>query len=154
MDAGGAVSTKPPSKEEKPAAKPAVAKGATEPPAAAAEKPAEGAAPAAGEEGDATKSGRGQRRATPGASGGLARRSERNPGSSDAEYKPPPPLTDAQIAAMSLAELHDAQSKVAEARKRVPADDAATAARLKDEFYKLQAKLQEKRNAGGGGGGG
>ncbi|MFM7806839.1 MAG: hypothetical protein ACKPEA_02780, partial [Planctomycetota bacterium] len=97
---------------------------------------------------DGAKSGKGARRATGAGSPGLARRSERTPGSSDAEFKAPAPLSDADIAAMTREEALAAVSKVSEARQRVPADDEETRKRLKSEFDKLMGKI---RSGGGGG---
>lgn len=93
-----------------------------------------------------SKAGRGARRAGAGGTPGLARRSERTPGSSDTEFKAPPPLSDADIAAMSREEALAAVSKVSEARQRVPTDDEETRKRLKSEFDKLMAKIR----SGGG----
>jgi hypothetical protein len=90
------------------------------------------------------KSGRGSRRssASAGSTPGLARRSERNPGSSDAEFKAPEPLSDAAIAAMTTEEIKSTLSKVSEARNRIPKDDTETQTRLKAEFNKLMARLR------------
>jgi Tfp pilus assembly protein PilN len=73
--------------------------------------------------------------------GGLARRSERNPGSADAEFKPPPPLSDADIAAMSREEAQAALSKVSEARQRI-ATDSEEQKRLRNEFNKIMSHLR------------
>jgi hypothetical protein len=83
---------------------------------------------------------KGMRRAVPsGTSGGLARRSERTPGSSDATVPVPPPITDEQIAAMTRSEASEAASRVAKARREASVD-AATQARLKSEFEKLMLR--------------
>lgn len=105
----------------------------------AATQPA-GEPPAAGEgaaEGGASK---GMRRSVPsGSTGGLARRSERTPGSAESTVPVPPPLTDEQIASMTKAEASEAASRVAKARREAAVDDA-TKARLKAEFDKLMAR--------------
>ena len=89
------------------------------------------------------KSGRPSRRtgASGGGESGLARRSERNPGSSDAEFKAPEPVSDAAIAAMTLEEVKTTLSKVSEARQRLPKDDPEQT-RLKHEFDKLMSRLR------------
>ena len=76
-----------------------------------------------------------------GSESGLARRSERNPGSSDAEFKPPEPLSDAAIAAMTPEEVKTTLSKVSEARQRMPKEDPEQI-RLKQEFDKLMGRLR------------
>lgn len=128
------------------------ARAATKPQADKGDKGGEQTASApAGEEpaaDGAAKGGKGARRTTGSGSTGLARRSERTPGSSDVDFKPPPPLSDADIAAMTREEALAAVSKVSEARQRVPADDEETRKRLKSEFDKLMAKI---RSGGGGG---
>lgn len=85
---------------------------------------------------------RGMRRSASGSAGGLARRSERTPGSGDTGFPVPPPLTDEQIAAMSKAEAQEAAARVGRARKESSTDEA-TAARLKAEFEKLVARTRE-----------
>ena len=101
----------------------------------------------AGAESEGTADGDGKagrsRRGTPASSSGtgLARRGERTPGSADEEFKPPPPLSDAQIEAMSGAELKAALAKVGEARQRVP-KDSDDWKRLKAEFDKLMTRLR------------
>lgn len=152
---GDGVSAKPSGKvDTKPASKPAAAtpKDAGGEAAASQDKPGETPATGAGEEGDgAGKQGRAGRRAGAGSgSGGLARRTERTPGSSDGEFKPPPPLSDADIQAMTLPEVSEALRRVAEARRRDPRQDEAVTARLKEEFTKLLARQAALKNAGGG----
>lgn len=85
---------------------------------------------------------RGMRRSASSSGGGLARRSERTPGSGDTGFPVPPPLTDEQIAAMSRAEAQEAAARVGRARKESSTDEA-TAARLKAEFEKLVARTRE-----------
>jgi hypothetical protein len=90
------------------------------------------------------RGGRGSRRSSTsaGSTSGLARRSERNPGSADTEYKAPEPLSDAAIAAMSIEEVKTTLSKVGEARNRISKEDTETQARLKAEFNKLMARIR------------
>jgi hypothetical protein len=149
---GGSVSTKPSSKPQGKGSGKAVA---------AKEPAADGSAPApegsdthaGGEEGDASKAGRGQRRGGQGTGGGgLPRRSDRTPGSSDASFTPPPPLSDADIDHMTREEALAAVSRVSEARRRVPDTDAETKDRLKKEFDKLMAKIRSMAKDAGGGG--
>ena len=102
-------------------------------------QPAPAAEAATGERADAS-AGKGMRRSVPsGTSGGLARRSERTPGSSDSTVPVPPPITDEQIAAMTRTEASEAASRVAKARREASVD-AATQARLKSEFEKLMLR--------------
>ncbi len=146
----GGVSTKPSNKPQgKSSGKSAAAKeGSPEAPAA----PTDSVDAGGGDTGEASKGARGQRRGSPAtAGGGLPRRSDRTPGSSDASFTPPPPLSDSDIEHMTREEALAAVSKVSEARQRVPADDTATKDRLKKEFDKLMAKIRS--TAGGGGGG-
>jgi len=110
---------------------------------------AEGSTSGASADGDGAAEGEGRaarasRRGGSGSAsaGSLPRRSERNPGSSDGEYKAPEPLSDAAIAAMTIEEVKTILSKVSEARQRVPKDDTATQTRLKNEFNKLMARLK------------
>ena len=98
--------------------------------------------------GDGASSGRGGRRGgSGGGSGaGLAKRSERTPGSADSTVPIPEPLSDEQIAAMTKSQALEAVSKVSQARNSGSVDDD-TKKRLKSEFDKLMAKIR----AGGGG---
>ena len=90
-----------------------------------------------------SRGGRASRRAgaSSGSDAGLARRSERNPGSADADVKAPEPVSDAAIAAMTVEELKTTLSKVSEARQRLPKDDKEQV-RLKHEFDKLMSRLR------------
>jgi hypothetical protein len=124
----------------KPSSKPVKAERKSGSDAVAASETGGGeAAPADGGE---SKGARATRRS--GASGGesgLARRSERNPGSSDSDFKPPEPLSDAAITAMTPEEVKTTLSKVSEARQRMPKDDPEQV-RLKREFDKLMGRLR------------
>jgi hypothetical protein len=100
-------------------------------------------------DGAAGKSARPNRR--PGSTGGggsdLARRSERNPGSSDAEFKAPEPLSDAAIAAMTLEEVKTMLSKVSIARLGLAPDDPEQP-RLRIEFDKLISRTRPQKGGG------
>ncbi len=139
------ISDKPPPAGKRPSgvsAKPSLKPAKTERKVEAAAAESSGEDPGASEGGEG-KTGRASRRS--GASGasdsGLARRSERNPGSADAEVKAPEPLGDATIAAMTIEEVKTALSKVSEARQRLPKDDKEQV-RLKHEFDKLMGRLR------------
>jgi hypothetical protein len=111
-------------------------------------KTGEASTDAASSSSDGAASGRGSRRSgSGGGSGaGLAKRSERTPGSADSTVPIPEPLTDEQIAAMTKSQALEAVSKVSQARNSGSVDDD-TKKRLKSEFDKLMAKIR----AGGGG---
>jgi hypothetical protein len=132
---------RPSTVSSKPSAKPAKSERKSGSDAIAASETAGDDAPAA--EGGEGKGARASRRsgASGGSESGLARRSERNPGSSDAEFKAPEPLSDAAIAAMSIEEVKTALSKVSEARQRMSKEDPEQA-RLKSEFGKLMMRLR------------
>jgi Tfp pilus assembly protein PilN len=131
---------RPSTVSSKPSSKPVKAERKSGSDAVAASETGGGeAAPADGGE---SKGARATRRS--GASGGesgLARRSERNPGSSDSDFKPPEPLSDAAITAMTPEEVKTTLSKVSEARQRMPKDDPEQV-RLKREFDKLMGRLR------------
>jgi hypothetical protein len=111
-------------------------------------KTGEASTDAASSSSDGAASGRGSRRSgSGGGSGaGLAKRSERTPGSADSTVPIPEPLSDEQIAAMTKSQALEAVSKVSQARNSGAVDDD-TKKRLKSEFDKLMAKIR----AGGGG---
>ena len=111
-------------------------------------KTGEASTDAASSSSDGAAGGRGSRRSgSGGGSGaGLAKRSERTPGSADSTVPIPEPLTDEQIAAMTKSQALEAVSKVSQARNSGAVDDD-TKKRLKSEFDKLMAKIR----AGGGG---
>lgn len=111
-------------------------------------KTGEASTDAASSSSDGAAGGRGSRRSgSGGGSGaGLAKRSERTPGSADSTVPIPEPLSDEQIAAMTKSQALEAVSKVSQARNSGAVDDD-TKKRLKSEFDKLMAKIR----AGGGG---
>jgi len=111
-------------------------------------KTGEASTDAASSSSDSAASGRGNRRSGSGGGNGagLAKRSERTPGSADSTVPIPEPLSDEQIAAMTKSQALEAVSKVSQARNSGSVDDD-TKKRLKSEFDKLMAKIR----AGGGG---
>lgn len=86
-----------------------------------------------------------RRPSSSGGSGGLARRSERTPDNASEAIPVPPPLSDAQIAAMTSAEIKTALNQIAAARQNA-AIDPETSVRLKSELYKLleRSRVLEK----------
>ena len=111
-------------------------------------KTGEASTDAASSSSDSAASGRGNRRSGSGGGNGagLAKRSERTPGSADSTVPIPEPLSDEQIAAMTKSQALEAVSKVSQARNSGAVDDD-TKKRLKSEFDKLMAKIR----AGGAG---
>ena len=111
-------------------------------------KTGEASTDAASSSSDSAASGRGNRRSGSGGGNGagLAKRSERTPGSADSTVPIPESLSDEQIAAMTKSQALEAVSKVSQARNSGAVDDD-TKKRLKSEFDKLMAKIR----AGGGG---
>ena len=111
-------------------------------------KTGEASTDAASSSSDGAAGGRGSRRSGSGGGNGagLAKRSERTPGSADSTVPIPEPLSDEQIAAMTKSQALEAVSKVSQARNSGAVDDD-TKKRLKSEFDKLMAKIR----AGGGG---
>lgn len=119
------------------AASPEGAAGAASPSGAASASGAAGAAGATEGEGATTpEAGRTAGRPTPGSSssGGLARRGGPvgTPGNAAPE-PPPPPITEAEINAMTKAEAHQRLEVVAKARSRADLDDEVKT-RLRKEF--------------------